>query len=50
MSFLQRTVTCGFLRPEHSGNEVVLNGWIHRRRDFGSVTFWIFEIAMALPR
>ena len=39
MSFLQRTVTCGFLRPEHSGNEVVLNGWIHRRRDFGSVTF-----------
>jgi len=39
MSFLQRTVTCGFLRPEHSDTEVILNGWIHRRRDFGSVTF-----------
>lgn len=39
MAFSQRTVNCGALRPEHAGTEVVLNGWVHKRRDFGSVTF-----------
>lgn len=39
MAFTQRTVNCGVLRPEHAGNTVVLNGWVHKRRDFGSVTF-----------
>ena len=39
MAFTQRTVNCGVLRPEHAGTEVVLNGWVHKRRDFGSVTF-----------
>lgn len=39
MAFTQRTVNCGVLRPEHAGINVVLNGWVHKRRDFGSVTF-----------
>ena len=39
MAFTQRTVNCGILRPEHAGNHVVLNGWIQKRRDFGSLTF-----------
>jgi aspartyl-tRNA synthetase len=39
MGFLKRTITCGMARPEHAGQIVVLNGWVHRRRDFGSVIF-----------
>jgi aspartyl-tRNA synthetase len=36
---LSRTHTCGELRPEHVGQEVVLLGWIHRVRDLGSLLF-----------
>lgn len=39
MSFLQRTYTCGALRPEHEGQRVVLNGWAHRVRDLGGLLF-----------
>jgi aspartyl-tRNA synthetase len=36
---LQRTHTCGALRPSDAGQAAVLMGWIHRRRDLGSLIF-----------
>src|SRR5436189_1059271 len=36
---LTRTHTCGALRAEHVGADVVLLGWVHRVRDLGGVTF-----------
>ncbi|MBL0320828.1 MAG: aspartate--tRNA ligase [Candidatus Kapabacteria bacterium] len=39
MRFEQRTVTCGTLRPEHAGQQVVLNGWVNARRDYGGIIF-----------
>ena len=35
----RRTHYCGALRPIHTGQEVVLCGWVHRRRDHGGVIF-----------
>lgn len=39
MEKLKRTVTCGELNADHAGQEVVLNGWVHRNRDHGGVQF-----------
>lgn len=39
MQFSKRTIGCGTLRPDHAGTDVVLNGWINARRDYGGITF-----------
>ncbi len=36
---LYRTHTCGDLRADHVGKDVVLLGWVHRVRDMGAVIF-----------
>lgn len=36
---MQRTVTCGGLRKADDGKTVILNGWIHRIREHGGISF-----------
>ena len=36
---LQRTHTCGELRQDNVGEQVVLMGWVAKKRDFGVFTF-----------
>ncbi|GAB4372451.1 MAG: aspartate--tRNA ligase [Deltaproteobacteria bacterium] len=35
----KRTIYCGQVRADHVGTEVVLCGWVHRRRDHGGLVF-----------
>jgi aspartyl-tRNA synthetase len=39
MENFKRTVTCGELSASDAGKSVVLNGWIHRKRDHGGISF-----------
>jgi aspartyl-tRNA synthetase len=39
MGSLRRTHTCGAVTSELIGQELVLAGWVHRRRDHGGVIF-----------
>ena len=39
METLKRTVNCGQLTRADVGKRVILNGWVHRHRDFGTIKF-----------
>jgi aspartyl-tRNA synthetase len=39
MESMKRTNTCGELRKADAGKRVVLNGWVHRKRDHGGISF-----------
>jgi aspartyl-tRNA synthetase len=39
LTVLKRTHYCGNLNASHAGDEVILMGWAHRRRDHGGVIF-----------
>jgi len=39
MEKYKRTVNCGALRKSDAGKPVILNGWVHRKRDHGGVFF-----------
>ena len=34
-----KSISCGRLRAEHAGQSATLAGWVHRRRDHGSLIF-----------
>ena len=37
---LKRTVTCGALTEHNANQQVVLNGWVNKRRDLGGLIFF----------
>ncbi|MDF9413758.1 aspartate--tRNA ligase [Brevibacillus laterosporus] len=39
MKFDVRTIYCGEVTKEHVGQEIILNGWVQKRRDLGGVIF-----------
>jgi aspartyl-tRNA synthetase len=39
MEYKKRTATCGELTAADAGRTVVLNGWVHRKRDHGGISF-----------
>ncbi|QSH95159.1 aspartate--tRNA ligase [Treponema phagedenis] len=39
MEEMKRTHTCGEIRKQDIGKNVVLNGWVYRKRDLGGIAF-----------
>jgi aspartyl-tRNA synthetase len=39
MENMKRTADCGSLRKTDSGKSVILNGWVHRKRNHGGIFF-----------
>jgi aspartyl-tRNA synthetase len=39
MEAMKRTANCGQLTRADVGKQVILNGWVHRHRDFGTIKF-----------
>jgi aspartyl-tRNA synthetase len=39
MEAMKRTTTCGALRKADTGKTATLNGWVHRKRDHGGISF-----------
>jgi len=39
MEQMKRTIDCGSLRKGDAGRDVVLNGWVNRKRDHGGIFF-----------
>ncbi len=39
LNYMMRTHTCGQLNEKNVGQEVILAGWVHRRRDHGGIAF-----------
>jgi len=39
MEAMKRTVDCGSLRKCNEGQNVILNGWVHRKRNHGGIFF-----------
>jgi aspartyl-tRNA synthetase len=39
MEIMKRTIDCGSLRKDDAGKAVILNGWVHRKRDHGGISF-----------
>ena len=36
---MHKSIDCGSLREAHVNTEVILAGWVHRRRDHGNIIF-----------
>jgi len=39
METMKRTADCGSLRKSDEGRQVILNGWVHRKRNHGGIFF-----------
>ena len=39
MDSMKRTKNCGELRKPDAGKTVILNGWVHRKRNHGGIFF-----------